>query len=233
MRLRLAWAEVERVLSGMSGTHQLMAKLLYGTRMRLMECVRLRVKDVDFGQNHIVVREGKGFKDRVTVLPESLKAPLSEHLKRVKLLHERDLAEGNGRVYLPYALSQKYPAADREWGWQYVFPAAGISRDPRSGEMRRHHANEQGLQRAVKEAVRLSGVAKPASCHSLRHSFATRLLENGYDIRMVMKAKRNEAMRELRRTYWGRSDAEAARDFISTSAACSSSLAGRRTRISA
>jgi integron integrase len=179
--------EVEAVLSGMTGTHQLMAKLLYGTGMRLMECVRLRVKDVDFDQNQVVVREGKGFKDRVTVLPESLKTPLGEHLKRVKLLHEKDLAEGNGRVYLPYALSQKYPAADREWGWQYVFPAAKVSRDPRSGEVRRHHANEQGLQRAVKDAVRLARIAKPASCHSLRHSFATRLLENGYDIRTVQE----------------------------------------------
>jgi integron integrase len=117
--------EAQKVLNGMSGTFQLMAKLLYGTGMRLMECVRLRVKDVDFGQNHIMVRDGKGFKDRVTVLPQSLKVPLEEHLKRVELLHEKDLAEGNGRVYLPYALSQKYPSADREWGWQYVFLAAG------------------------------------------------------------------------------------------------------------
>ena len=183
----LTKAEVDAVLAGISGTHQLMAKLLYGTGMRLMECVRLRVKDVDFAQNQVVVREGKGFKDRVTMLPESLKAPLNEHLARVKLLHQRDLETGGGRVYLPYALSQKYPSADREWGWQYVFPAAGLSRDPRSGEVRRHHANEQGLQRAVKDAVRLAGIAKPASCHSLRHSFATRLLENGYDIRTVQE----------------------------------------------
>jgi integron integrase len=178
-------SEVDRVLAGMSGTHQLMARLLYGTGMRLMECVRLRVKDVDFEQNQVTVREGKGFKDRVTVLPGSLKQPLAEHLKRVKLLHEKDLAGGNGRVYLPYALSVKYPAADREWAWQYVFPAARPSRDPRSGRVQRHHANEQGLQRAVKDAVRLAGVAKPASCHSLRHSFATHLLEAGYDIRTV------------------------------------------------
>ena len=183
----LSRPEVEAVLSGMTGTHQLMAKLLYGTGMRLMECVRLRVKDVDFGQNQIVVREGKGFKDRVTMLPESLKAALGEHLRRVKFLHEKDLAEGNGRVYLPYALSRKYPAADREWGWQYVFPAGNVSRDPRSGEVRRHHTNEQGLQRAVKAAVLLARIAKPASCHSLRHSFATRLLENGYDIRTVQE----------------------------------------------
>jgi integron integrase len=177
--------EVDRLLAGMSGTFQLMAKLLYGTGMRLMECVRLRVKDVDFGQNQVVMREGKGFKDRVTMLPGGVKAPLAEHLKRVKLLHEQDLAAGQGQVYLPYALSRKYPAADREWGWQYVFPAAGLSRDPRGGMVRRHHVGEQGLQRAVKDAVRLAGIAKPASCHSLRHSFATHLLEAGYDIRTV------------------------------------------------
>jgi integron integrase len=142
---------------------------------------------VDFGQNQIVVREGKGFRDRVTMLPERLREPLTEHLKRVKLLHEKDLEAGYGRVYLPYALSQKYPNADREWGWQYVFPAAGLSVDPRSGERRRHHCNEQGLQRAVKDAVRLAGIVKPASCHSLRHSFATHLLEAGYDIRTVQE----------------------------------------------
>ena len=162
-------------------------KLLYGSGMRLMECVRLRVKDVDFEKNQVVVREGKGFKDRVTMLPGAVKEALAAHLKRVKLLHENDLARGNGRVYLPYALKEKYPTADREWGWQYVFPAAGLSRDPRSGDFRRHHTNEQTLQRAMKEAVRLAGIAKPASCHSLRHSFATQLLENGYDIRTVQE----------------------------------------------
>jgi len=181
----LTKAEAERVLAGMTGTFQLMAKLLYGSGLRLMECVRLRVKDVDFAANQVVIREGKGFKDRVTMLPESLQPALREHLERVKLLHEQDLKAGHGSVYLPYALERKYPSAGREWGWQYVFPAASLSRDPRSGLVRRHHVNEQGLQRAVKEAVRLAGIAKPASCHSLRHSFATRLLENGYDIRTV------------------------------------------------
>jgi len=155
--------------------------------MRLMECVRLRVKDVEFEKNQIIVREGKGFKDRVTVLPGAVKDSLADHLKRVKLLHEQDLAAGNGRVYLPYALKAKYPRADTEWGWQYVFPAADLSRDPRSGEVRRHHVNEQGLQRAMKDAVRLAGIAKSASCHSLRHSFATHLLEAGYDIRTVQE----------------------------------------------
>jgi integron integrase len=164
-----------------------MAKLLYGTGMRLMECVRLRVKDVDFELNQIVVRDGKGFKDRVTILPEGAKAGLRGHLERVKLLHEQDLRQGQGTVYLPYALERKYPSANREWSWQYVFPAAGVSRDPRSGAVQRHHVNEEGLQRAVKGAVRLAGISKPASCHSLRHSFATRLLENGYDIRTVQE----------------------------------------------
>jgi integron integrase len=171
----------------MTGTFRLMASLLYGTGMRLMECVRLRVKDVDFGANQIVVREGKGFKDRVTILPQSLKAALQAHLERVKLLHQQDLSQGGGTVYLPYAQERKYPNANREWGWQYVFPAASPSRDPRSGTVQRHHVNEQGLQRAVKEAVRLAGIHKPASCHSLRHSFATRLLENGYDIRTAQE----------------------------------------------
>ncbi len=183
----LSKAEVERVLAGMTGTFQLMAKLLYGTGMRLMECVRLRVKDVDFERNQIVVRDGKGFKDRVTVLPESVRAGLQAHLERVKLLHEKDLKEGGGTVYLPYALERKYPSANREWGWQYVFPAAKPSRDPRSGQLQRHHVNEGALQRAVKDAVRLAGISKPASCHSLRHTFATRLLENGYDIRTVQE----------------------------------------------
>ena len=183
----LTHAEAHRLLAGMTGTHQLMASLLYGTGMRLMECVRLRVKDVDFAANHILVRDGKGFKDRVTMLPDSLKAKLQTHLKRVKLLHEKDLAEGHGRVYLPFALGKKYPNAEREWAWQYIFPAAGLSRDPRSSQMRRHHVNEQGLQRAVKEALRLARINKPASCHSLRHSFATHLLEKKYDLRTVQE----------------------------------------------
>lgn len=183
----LTKAEAERVLAGMTGTFRLMAVLLYGTGMRLMECVRLRVKDIDFEANQIVVREGKGFKDRVTILPLSLKAALQTHLQRVQLLHQQDLSQGGGTVYLPYALERKYPKANREWGWQYVFPAARPSRDPRSSALQRHHVNEQGLQRAVKDAVRLAGIHKPASCHSLRHSFATRLLENGYDIRTVQE----------------------------------------------
>jgi integron integrase len=183
----LTKTEADRVLAGMTGTFRLMATLLYGTGMRLMECVRLRVKDIDFEANQILVREGKGFKDRVTILPQSVKPLLQTHLERVKLLHQQDLSQGGGTVYLPYALERKYPNANREWGWQYVFPAASLSRDPRSKAVQRHHVNEQGLQRAVKDAVRLAGINKPASCHSLRHSFATRLLENGYDIRTVQE----------------------------------------------
>ena len=172
--------EVKRLLPALpAGTLALMARLLYGTGVRLMACLRLRVKDVDFELNQIVVRDGKGAKDRVTLLPASLTDPLQEHLGRVKLLHEADLAAGLGRVYLPFALARKYPSADREWSWQYVFPAAKVSTDPRSGERRRHHASEQALQRAVRQASRLANIPKPCSCHSLRHSFATHLLEAG------------------------------------------------------
>ena len=179
--------EVQRLLAAMKDTYQLMTRLLYGTGMRLMECIRLRVKDVEFERNQLIVREGKGQKDRVTVLPSSIKPALQDHLARIKLRHEQDLKEGYGQVYLPNALAQKYPVADREWGWQWVFPSAKRSVDPRSGRERRHHIQEVGLQRAVKEAVRLSGINKPASCHTLRHSFATHLLESGYDIRTVQE----------------------------------------------
>jgi integron integrase len=183
----LTRAEVHQVIEGMTGTYQLMAKLLYGSGLRLMECVRLRVKDIDFEQREIIVRDPKGGHERVTMLSASLVTPLQEHLKRVKLLYEQDLAAGYGQVYLPYALDRKYPNASREWGWQYVFPSDRLSTDPRSGIMRRHHVDESNLQRAVKDAVRLARLAKPASCHTFRHSFATHLLESGYDIRTVQE----------------------------------------------
>jgi len=179
--------EVRRVIGELSGTHRLMAQLLYGSGLRLMECVRLRVKDIDFAQHLIVVRDGKGQEDRVTMLPDSLIAPLQEHLLRVKRLHEEDLARGHGSVYLPFALERKYPNADREWIWQYVFPANRLSVDPRSGIVRRHHLDESNLQKAVREAARLAGINKSVSPHTFRHSFATHLLENGYDIRTVQE----------------------------------------------
>jgi integron integrase len=179
--------EMGRILDVMSDPHQLMAKLLYGCGLRLIECIRLRVKDIDFGQNQIIVREAKGNKDRLTMLPESLKAPLQAHLKRVRILHDEDLAGGYGRVYLPYALDRKYPNANREWCWQYVFPAKSLSTDPRTGQVRRHHIHQNGLQRAVKKAANLTGITKRVNCHAFRHTFATHLIESGYDIRTVQE----------------------------------------------
>jgi integron integrase len=179
--------EVGRVLDALSGMHRLMAQLLYGSGLRLMECVRLRVKDLDFAQHQILVRDGKGGKDRVTMLPERLITPLQEHLRHVQLLHAQDLREGYGAVYLPYALERKAPNASREWIWQYVFPAEQRSEDPRSGALRRHHLDESGLQKAVKRATKLAQIPKRVSCHTFRHSFATHLLEDGYDIRTVQE----------------------------------------------
>ncbi len=180
--------EALRVLNGMSGTPQLMAKLLYGSGLRALECARLRVKDIDFEQRLIVVRDGKGEKDRISMLPDNVSAPLQEHLARVRQLHAKDLADGYGAVYLPYALDVKYPNAEREWAWQYVFPAKGLSKDPRDDNIvRRHHMSESTLQKAVQSAARLAGIQKPVGCHTFRHSFATHLLESGYDIRTVQE----------------------------------------------
>ena len=179
--------EVQKVLSQLQGTHWLATNLLYGAGLRIMECVRLRVKDVDFSRKEILVRDGKGFKDRVTMLPQTVIPVLQTHLARVRALHEQDLQAGYGAVYLPYALERKYPNAAREWGWQYVFPSGNLSTDPRTGETRRHHVQDQAIQRAVKQAVRKAGLAKPATPHTFRHSFATHLLEGGYDIRTVQE----------------------------------------------
>ena len=183
----LTKAEVHRILDATGGAYQLMTKLLYGCGLRLLECVRLRVKDIDFEGNQIVIREAKGMKDRVTVLPGALKMVLQAHLKQVKTIHDNDLANGHGRVYLPFALERKYPHANQEWGWQYVFPAKSLSTDPRAGKTRRHHIHESSLQRAVKKAASLAGINKSVNCHTFRHSFATHLPEDGYDIRTVQE----------------------------------------------
>jgi integron integrase len=164
-----------------------MASLLYRVGLRLLECARLRVKDVDLDRREIVVRDGKGRRDRVTVLPESLGDPIREHLGRVRRQHQRDLAQGGGSVELPTAIARKSPRAPWEWGWQWVFPATRPYRDPATGRRRRHHLHETVLQRAIKEAVRSAGLTKPASCHTLRHSFATHLPEDGYDIRTIQE----------------------------------------------
>lgn len=179
--------EVKAILAEMNGSSLLMASLLYGAGLRLLECVRLRVKDVDLETGQITLRNGKGAKDRVTMLPDSLHQPLARQRERARLVFEDDLAEGRANVFLPDALTRKYPNAAHEWAWQWLFPAARLSTDPRTGLVRRHHAPEDALQRAVKAAIGQAKIAKTGSCHTLRHSFATHLIEDGYDIRTVQE----------------------------------------------
>jgi integron integrase len=179
--------EVNQVIKNLSGVYFLIAGLMYGSGLRLMECLRLRVKDLDFSYNQVWVRHGKGAKDRVTPLPARLKEPLRKHLLSVKLQHQQDLREGFGGVELPYALDRKLPNADREWIWQYIFPASKRSIDPRTGMERRHHLNDSAIQKAVQKAVSKARIPKRGTCHSLRHSFATHLLEDGYDLRTVQE----------------------------------------------
>jgi integron integrase len=179
--------EVVAVLNTMQGVPQLMAKILYGSGLRLMECLRLRVKDIDFGNHQILVRDGKGEEDRSTILPESLVPDLRLHLKTVALIHERDLKKGLGEVHLPYALKRKYPNAAREFIWQYIFPALSPSQDPQTKQIMRHHADPSVLQKSIREAAKRAKIDKPVTPHTFRHSFATHLLQNGYDIRTVQE----------------------------------------------
>ena len=177
--------EAKQVLAALHGDVGLMAGLLYGSGLRLMECIRLRVKDIDFDYKTITVRDGKGDKDRVTMLPQSLAPLLKNQINLVRAIHAKDMAQGAGEVYMPFALEKKFPADS--FGWQYVFPASGLSIDPRSGKRRRHHIDPSALQRAVKTAIKAAGITKKASCHTFRHSFATHLLEAGKDIRTVQE----------------------------------------------
>lgn len=183
----LTKAEVGAVIPKIDGHHQLVVKLLYGSGLRLSEALRLRVKDLDFAQQQLIIRDGKGRKNRVTMLPTSIISELQDYLVGIRRQHQQDLGRGFGSVYLPFALERKYPNANRDWIWQYVFPAGRIVKDPRSGEMRRHHLHESGVQKALKRAVRQVGISKKVGCHTFRHSFATHLLENGYDIRTIQE----------------------------------------------
>ena len=183
----LTRTEVWQVIDTLSASHKLIATLLYGSGLRLLECLRLRVKDIDFAQHQIMVRSGKGDKDRITMLPDTVKPALMNHLTGVQVLHQKDLDLGYGAVYLPNALERKYPNANREWIWQYVFPSHKLSVDPRTGQVRRHHIDESGLRKAVRRSAQQANIKKHVSPHTFRHSFATHLLEDGYDIRTIQE----------------------------------------------
>lgn len=179
--------EARAVINQMKGQYKLMAQILYGSGLRLMECLRLRVKDIDFENHRIIVYDGKGGDDRVTMLPDSVIAPLRQHLEQVKIQHQNDLARGLGSVYMPFALDKKYPNANKQWIWQYVFPASTFYTDPETGIMRRHHVHETALQKAIRAAATLAKIEKRVTPHTFRHSFATHLLQNSYDIRTVQE----------------------------------------------
>lgn len=183
----LTHQEAISIIAAMTYPTQLMAKILYGSGLRLMECLRLRIKDIDFGNHQIIVRDGKGEDDRITILPNSLIPPIQAHLKKVKMIHQRDLLDGFGATSLPYALSRKYPTAASEWMWQYIFPASSLSTDPILKETKRHHTDPTVLQKAIRQSSRQLGITKPVSPHTFRHSFATHLLQSGYDIRTIQE----------------------------------------------